>query len=149
MNKRLVIVVASFAILSVVLLGFSFAKESGKEAETYGIQTNTDNIRIVYSNNVINKDNKSVDLSLINKSNDIKDYVITIEGIDSNVIGNIKYKLDDGEEKVLSKNIFNGTLSPFGNDGDYVAHHIEFIFDGEIEFKLISKEYNGEVVYGS
>lgn len=149
MNKRLIIVIASFVILSVFLLGFSFAKESGKEGEVYGIQTSTDSIRIVYSDNVINKDNKIVDLSLINKSNEIKDYVITIEGIDSNVIGNIKYKLDDGEEKVLSKNVFNGTLSPFGNDGDYVPHHIEFIFDGEIEFKLIAKEYNGEVVYGS
>lgn len=146
MSKRLMVIIASFVVLSIFLLGFSFAKESGKENEIYGIQSNTDNIRIVYSDNIINKDNKSVDFSLINKSDLVKDYVIVVEG---NTSANIKYKIDDGEEKVIGNTLYMGTLSPLGSEGDYVGHHIEFIFEEDIEFKLVAKEYNGEVVYGS
>ena len=149
MNKRLGIVIASFVILSVFLLGFSFAKESGKEHDNGLLESENNNVRVVYSDNVINKSNKVVDVSLINKNENVKDYVIVIEGIDDNVIGSIKYKIDDGDEKVLTKTIYNGTLSGFGNNGDYGHHKIEFIFDNDIEFKLIAKEYNGEVVYGS
>ena len=59
------------------------------------------------------------------------------------------YKLDGEEAKTLSNVIYVGTLSSYGDDGDYKGHSIEFIFEDDIEFNLSIKEYNGEVVYGS
>lgn len=147
MSKRLGIIIGVFLVVSVFLLGASFAKESGNDIKDETIRSGSDNVRIVYSNNVINKDNKSVDISIINRSDVVKDYIITIDGISDYSL--IKYKIDNSEEKELSKEILYGTLSKYGDDGDYKGHNIEFVFDEDIEFSVAVKEYNGEVVYGS
>ena len=147
MSKRLGIIIGAFLIVSVFLLSVSFSKESGNEGKEDLIRSGSDNLRIVYSNNVINKDDKDVDLSVINRSDVVKDYVISVDGITD--YSKVLYKLDDEEVKQLSNVIYVGTLSSYGDEGDYKGHNIEFIFEEDIEFNVLIKEYNGEVVYGS
>ena len=147
MSKRLGIIIGAFVIVSVFLLSASFAKESGNEGKEDLIRSGSDNLRIVYSNNVINKEDKDVDISVINRSDVVKDYVISVDGV--NDYSKVMYKLDGEEAKMLSNVIYIGTLSSYGDDGDYKGHSIEFIFEDDIEFNLSIKEYNGEVVYGS
>ena len=147
MSKRLGIIIGAFVVISVFLLSASFAKESGNEGKEDLIRSGSDNLRIVYSNNVINKDDKDVDISVINRSDVVKDYVISVDGISD--YSNVMYKLDDEEVKQLTNIIYIGTLSGYGDDGDYKGHKIEFIFEEDIEFNVSIKEYNGEVVYGS
>lgn len=147
MSKRLGIILGAFVIISIFLLSASFAKESGNEGKEELIRSGSDNLRIVYSNNVITKDDKMIDVSVINRSDTIKDYVISVDGISD--YSKVKYKIDGEEEKVLSNIIYTGTLSRYGEDGDQKGHSIEFIFEEDIEFNIAIKEYNGEVVYGS
>lgn len=147
MSKRLGIIIGAFVIISVFLLSASFAKESGNDGKEDLIRTGSDNLRIVYSNNVINKDDKEIDISVINRSDVVKDYVISIDGISN--YSKVMYKLDDEEVKQLTNIIYVGTLSSYGDDGDYKGHKVEFIFEEDIEFNVSIKEYNGEVVYGS
>ncbi|MGN1337862.1 MAG: hypothetical protein ACI4WW_05240 [Candidatus Coprovivens sp.] len=146
MNKRLVIILCCFFVISIVLLGASFSQESGQDKVLSTVQDVSDNMRVIYSSKTVNKDNKVIDLSIINKSSNIKDYVILVEGLED--YSNIRYVID-GEEKELSEVIYFGTLSSLGIDGDYKSHNIEFIFDTDIEFYIVVKEYNGELSYGS
>lgn len=146
MNKRLVVILCCFFVISFVLLGVSNSLESGQNKVLSTVQDITDDMRVIYSNKAVNGNNKVVDLSIINKSSNIKDYVIVVEGLED--YSNIKYSID-GEEKDLSPTIYTGTLSSLGNEGDYKSHNIEFIFDREIEFNISVKEYNGELSYGS
>lgn len=146
MNKRLVIILCCFFVISIVLLGASFSQESGQDKVLSTVQDVSDNMRVIYSSKTVNKDNKVIDLSIINKSSNIKDYVILVEGLED--YSNIRYVID-GEEKELSEVIYFGTLSSLGIDGDYKSHNIEFIFDTDIEFNIVVKEYNGELSYGS
>lgn len=148
MNKRLGVVIVSFIAVSILLLGASFAKESGNDGKEELIRSGSDNLRIIYSNNVINRENKEANVSVINRSDMVKDYVISVEGVYD--YSNIMYKIDGGNEIALTSNVIHvGTLSSYGNEGDYKGHKIEFVFDDDIEFNVIIKEYNGEVVYGS
>ena len=146
MNKRLVVILCCFFVISIVLLGVSFAQESGQDKVLSTTQDVSDNMRVIYSSKTVNKDNKVIDLSIINKSNNIKDYVILVDGLSD--YSNIRYIID-GEEKDLSEVIYFGTLSSLGIEGDYKSHNIEFIFDADIEFNIVVKEYNGEISYGS
>ena len=127
-------------------MGASFSQESGQDKVLSTTQDVSDNMRVIYSSKTVNKDNKVIDLSIINKSSNIKDYVILVEGLED--YSNIRYVID-GEEKELSEVIYFGTLSSLGIDGDYKSHNIEFIFDTDIEFNIVVKEYNGELSYGS
>ena len=147
MSKRLMIILGCFFVVSIVLLGASNSLESGQDKEVSLIQEVSDNMRIIYSDNVVNSNNKEVDISIINKATNIKDYVISVDGLSD--YSNIMYRIDGGEELPLSKNIYVGTLSSKGFEGDYRHHVIEFIYDTDLEFKIIVNEYNGELSYGS
>lgn len=147
MNKRLVIILCCFFIISVILLGASFSKESGQDKENNMTQDVSDNMRVIYSSNVVNSNNKVINLSIINKSSNIKDYVINVDGLVD--YSNISYRIDGGDELPLTENIYLGTLSSLGDEGDYAHHNIEFIFDNDIEFNIVVNEYNGELSYGS
>ena len=147
MSKRLGIIIGAFVIVSILLLGASFAKESGNEGKEDLIRDGSGNLRIVYSNKVINKDDKDIDISIINRSDVVKDYVIKVEGITD--YSKVKYKLDGEDEKQVTDVIYIGALSSYVNDGDYKGHNIEFIFEDDLEFNVTINEYNGEVVYGS
>ena len=148
MSKRLTVIVCSFLAVSIVLLGCSFARQSGKENGGL-LQEENGNLRVVYSDNVINQNNKKVDLSFINRDENIRDYYVYIDNVNNIDLSNVKYKVDNGEEQSVNGNLLTGTLSEFGMDGDQVTHSIEFIFDGDITFNIGASTYDGEVVYGS
>ena len=58
MNKRLVVILCCFFVISIVLLGASFAQESGQDKVLSTTQDVSDNMRVIYSSKTVNKDNK-------------------------------------------------------------------------------------------
>lgn len=144
MNKRLVVILCCFFLISVVLLGASNSKESGQDIEGNVVQEVTDDVRIIYSNNVINKENKVSSIGIINKYEYIKEYYVVLEGIEDYT--GIQYRIDNGELKDASEVIHIGLLGGSGYDGDYKNHNIEFIFDRDIEFKVVVKTNDGESI---
>lgn len=147
MNKRLMVILSCFFVLSIILLGVSNSLESSQDIELDVALEVTDNLKVVYSDNLINSSNKVINFGVTNKGDFVRDYIVSVDWpLDYE---GIRYKIDNGEEMPLSQYIYVGTLSSFGNEGDHDNHIIEFIFDEDISFNVFVKEYHGELVYGS
>lgn len=141
MSKRFYIILFCTLSLSVVLLGFSFARESGNNDLVGLANGNTDDFRVVYSNNqrLDTKDNDSVDISLVNKRGDNSKFYLVLEEVSDIVYENLYYTIDDGEKtELLNNEIYLGELTSFGTDGDFMSHSIKLINESgkELEFKL-------------
>ena len=145
--KRFYIVLFSVLVLSVLLLGFSFSKESGSN-ELYFLneETNKD-YRVVYSNgNILNTvNNSSTMISFINLKNDTTDVVVTLKEKGKLIYKNVFYRVNNGPEHVLADTIINlGTLNPYGEDGDHRVFNLQVYTkdDTEYNFEIL---INGQV----
>ena len=112
MNKRLVVILCCFFVISIVLLGASFAQESGQDKVLSTTQDVSDNMRVIYSSKTVNKDNKVIDLSIINKSNNIKDYGLGTEKLEEELNKLFKAKIvrmdmDTTSRKGMHEKIIN------------------------------------------
>ena len=79
--KRFYVVVFSVLCLSVVLLGFSFSKETGTNDLSFLDEKENDDYRVVYSNgDVLNTvNNTSTIISITNRKSELVDIVVTFE----------------------------------------------------------------------
>ncbi len=147
MSKRFYIVLFCILSLSVVLLGFSFAKESGNNGLTSLESGSTDEYRVVYSNNqrLDNEENDTVNISIINKMKEEAKFYLVLEEINNNSYDNLYYTIDSGTKKeMLSNEIYLGELNSFGTNGDFTNHTIKLIDNSDkyLEFKLSIKRYD-------
>lgn len=147
MSKRFYIVLFCVLSLSVVLLGFSFAKESGDNGLASLESGSTDEYRVVYSNNqrLDTVENDTVSISLINKMKEEAKFYLVLEEINNTSYDNLYYTIDDGTKKeMLSNEIYLGELNSFGTNGDFTNHTIKLINDSDkdLEFKLSIKKYD-------
>lgn len=147
MRRQFYIVLGAFLTISMVLLGSSFASQSGLDNSNFLNEQKLGNVRVVYSDNFVNLYNKVVDVSIINSGEGIADYVLYIDGLDSSQYGKVYYSVDGGETLALTNNIVIGSVGSSGND-DYKHHKINFYFDEIVEFNIYAK-YIDEVNYGS
>lgn len=147
MRRQFYGILGAFLTISIILLGSSFASQSGLDNSNFLNEQRLGNVRVVYSDNFVNLYNKEVDVSIINSGEGIADYVLVVDGLDKSLYGKVYYSVDGGETTVLTDNIVIGSIGSTGTD-DYKHHKIKFFFDEIIEFN-ISAKYADEVNYGS
>lgn len=127
MNKRFYVIVFLVLCVSVLLLGFSFAKESGTNNIITLAEEITNDYRIIYSNsNHLKTDgNNTTDISLINKKNESEEYAIVFTELNDVDYKNVYYRLDNGPTTLLENGTINlDVLAPYGSDGDHVLHKL-------------------------
>lgn len=141
MYKRFYVVLFCVLSISVVLLGFSFSKESGSNDALTLAESKDDEYRVIYSNNkrLNTTNNDNLNISVINKMNKDVDYYLVLDEINNTSYDELYYVLDDYEEqKVINNTIFLGELKSYGKDGDHVSKSLRIFSkkDEELEFKL-------------
>lgn len=143
--KRFYVVVFSVLCLSVVLLGFSFSKETGTNDLSFLNEKETDDYRAVYSNgNVLNTvNNTSTVISITNRKSELVDIVVTFEEKNDLKYKNVFYKIGDGPEHVLvEESIKLGSLNAYGRDGDHRNFNIEIYTKDDSEYNFLIKINN-------
>lgn len=125
--------------VSVVLLGFSFAKESGETDAVSLAEIREESFRAVFSNNkrLNTSDNNQVDISIINKDSLDTHFVLVLEEVHNQEVEDVYYSLDNGEEQKLVNGCIDlGTIHAYGTDGDYALHSIKIRSSHDYEFSL-------------
>lgn len=125
MGKRFYIILFVVLCGSLLLLGFSYSKTSGLNEGKSLYEEVNDNYRVIYSNDKLDtKDNKQLDISIINKSSEKRSFFLKLKG-DINFYQNVTYTIDDGDELPLNNGIIAlGSLEKIGVDGDFIKRTI-------------------------
>lgn len=147
MGKRFYVVLFSALCISLLLLGFSFSKESGTNDIRDTRETNAEDYRVIYSNNqrLNTKDNNLVDISIINKSPKKNNFYLYLNEINNTKYNDIYYSINNGiEHQLISDVIELGELNNFGSAKDYSQFTIKIrsINNNKYEFKLDVKTTN-------
>lgn len=149
MSKRIYITLFCVLTLSLVLLGFSFARESGTN-DVVGLKELTnDDYRVIYSDsqNISIDDSIEFDVGIINKSDVVRSYSLILSEVNNIKYDEVYYSVNDMQEQPLIDGmIYLGEISPYGQDGDYQKYNIKLInkSDEKLEFYLDTKN-NSEV----
>lgn len=135
MSKRFYLLIIFVFATSALLLGLSYSKDSGNEMTLKLNQNYDDYFRVVYSTQqVLTKTNNKIDFGITNITGENQNYVIKLINKGK---GNVYYKLDGEEEKVLGKEIiFKSSLKANGTDGDYVMHRLSVNADKDFRVKV-------------
>ena len=107
---------------SLLLLGFSFSKESGNSNNVYLNGKKDETFKIVYSNNDVLKISEDgyTDISIVNRKDEEVKYVVTLEELNNKEYKDVYYILNDGEiTEYTGEEIYASTLAPFGDNGDH------------------------------
>lgn len=125
MGKRFYIILFVVLCGSLLLLGFSYSKTSGLNDGNIIYEEVNDNYRVIYSNNKLDtKDNKQLDISIINRSSEKRSFFLKLKG-DINSYQNVTYTIDDGDKLPLNNGIVAlGSLEKMGVNGDFIKRTI-------------------------
>lgn len=145
MKKRLSVLLLIVFGISVFLLGFSYAKESGKTEDASYIEKVDDDYRVVFQDGYyLDKINNVVTFNLVNKAEEERTYVVSLNETLNQEYENVYYSVDGGDKILLSdENVLKVTLSAYGSDGDLEYHKIILYTDDEsLKFRVdvISKD---------
>lgn len=151
MEKKFYVVLFSALCISLLLLGFSFSKESGSNDIANMAEINKNDFRVVYSNNqrLDTKDNNQVDISIINKSNDKMSFSLYLNEVNEKKYTDVYYVLNDGEEQQLNNNIINlGEVNAYGEEEDHVSFNVKIYSKSEanLNFKLEVKSVDSRLL---
>lgn len=140
-GKRFYVVLFSALCISLLLLGFSFSKESGSNDIADMVEIKNNDYRIVYSNNhrLDTSSNNKVDISVINKSDKKLTFYLYLSEVNEKKYTDVYYSLNENDEVLLSDGVINlGELNSFGENGDYSNYSIEIYSksDNNLEFHL-------------
>ena len=135
MSKKFYLLIIFVFATSALLLGMSYSKDSGNDMTLKLNQNYDDYFRVVYSTQqVLTNANNKIDFGITNITNENQNYVIKLVNKGN---GNVYYKLDDEEEKLLGKEIiFKSSLNANGTDGDYVMHRLTVNSDKDFRVKV-------------
>ena len=143
MSKRFYFEIAAILVVSLLLLGFSFSRESGTNIKFSKIEAKYDDLKIVYGNGrYITMSNSVHYYNIVNTGKEEKTYYIYISEINNAKDYKISYEIDDEVKEVVDGYITSITLKPYGTDGDRIGLKIKYIIeDPELEFKLLFEEH--------
>jgi len=141
MTKRFYIILFLVFSLSAILLGITYSKESDIDINDILYEENTSEVKIVYSSeNILTKDNSSLDFSITNKSEEKLYYTIKLNNLND---ASYNYVLDNLENKYTTDKIYTGVINSYGTDSDVVTHTLDIISDNDYKVKVdivINKE---------
>ena len=107
--------------ISLLLLGFSFSKESGINDTSDMYAENSEEFKVVYANNqrLGTASNNSTDIRIVNKSNKEQSYYLYLEEINGMKYNDVTYRVNASSEYNLKNGIIKlGTLKEYGQEGD-------------------------------
>ena len=147
--KRFHFVILIVFVISAVLLGLSYSKDTGQ----YGVpeigQIIDNKYRVIFStSDYLTNKNLSTDIGLVNKSSEILTYVIKLI---PEIGENIQYSVNGKEYKeLIDRNVLESKVNSFGKDGDYVLNSVAIKCNGEcrvkVEIKTIDKEFLKDII---
>ncbi len=139
MEKRIYIILFCVLCISVVLLGFSFSKDSGTKDLSFLKETDSEEFRVVYnkSNEVNTINDSEIMLSIINKSESSNEFAVTLIEKDNYAYKDVFYTINDGTECKLSNGrIILGSLNKYGTDGDFGTYKINVYTKNNVEYSF-------------
>lgn len=151
MSKKFYFVIFCVLMISVLLLGFSYSKESGKNDSIALAGVVSDKYRVIFSDGdrIDTAGNSTKDVSIINKSNELMGFKIILTEINNVEYKDVYYKINDGKEQRLINGIIElGELNKYGTNGDHLTYKL-FIRSGSSEkytFKLSVKENDKNIL---
>lgn len=128
MKKSFYVVVFGSLCLSALMLGFSYARESGTNQETFLNQEKKDDFRVIFSDEYIStSDENGTDISVINYGEKETEAILVLKVKDDGEIkDDLYYSINDGKvKKLTSPEISIGTLKNYGIDGDHMTFNIK------------------------
>ena len=150
--KRFYFVLLIVFVLSAVLLGLSYSKDTGQ----YGVpeidQIVDDKYRIVFSSSdYLTNENLKTDVGLINKSSDTLLYTIKLI---PEIGKDVKYSINESEYKDLNdRDIYDGKVASFGTEGDFALNKVAIKCSDrcrvKVEIKSNTKEYLKTIIKNS
>ena len=154
MRKKYYFIVLFVLILSILILGISFSKESSNEMSAVVNEVNNDKLRIIYKNENLFKLNKEFenDITIINNNSSNVRYAIILSEINGKKYENISYVIDNSEVKQVNDKgiIYIGKLNEYGFDNDLIIHHIKIFANNQnssnYEFSLNIKVINENIL---
>ena len=144
MSKRFYFEITAILIASLLLLGFSFSRESGTNSDVVLSEYNDGDLRIVYENKkYMSMDNSGNHINVINKSDREITYEVSLVEINGKEYKDVSYSLGNDEGfKKLDGNIMELKLSPYGTNGDSAIINLKIsTTDPELFFKLDFNEH--------
>ncbi len=154
MKKKYYVVLFGALFISVLLLGFSYAKESGTNQEPFLSQYKDEHFKVVYSKSELSTlDKKGVDISVVNRSNKESIVILSLkrketESKEKKKI-DVYYSINDSEiKKVTNEDIQLGVLKRYGTENDQATYNIKITSksDEPIYYELsIKKEDRKEL----
>ena len=139
MSKRFYILLVSIMLVSVVLLGFSYSKESGKNDNNFIAEINKVNYRVVFSSDkkLNTVDNSKMEIGIINKDQKINNFALVLSEVDNKNVENVYYSIDGKPNQLLVNGIIDlGELAPYGENGDFAFHTIEISSTSNYKFNM-------------
>ena len=135
--RRYYVVVLSL-VLSLVLLGLSYAKETSMDSTSNLNDVLSDDFRVIYSikDNYNTKKDKTFYASVINLSNNSTSYVIDFKEVNDSSYDNLYYKVNDSNEEKFIGSIDLGTLDIYGSNRDHGTYKIEIFSKDDNEYNF-------------
>ena len=139
MNKKYYIVLILVLVLSVVLFGFSYSKESGEDSILNINNEEINEFKITYQDTNKIKLNEETNILITNESKDKINYQISLEEISDKKFIDVYYVIDNNKEQKLDKVIYIGELNSYGEDGDLNKHSIRIYSktQKDLEFNIV------------
>lgn len=136
MKNKYYVVLFSALCLSALLLGFSYAKESGTNQETFLNQSKDENFKIVTSDSELNtNDTDGTDISIVNRSKKDANVILHLEEKESDSKKKHKdvyYQIDNGDiKKLTNEDIELGSLTNYGTENDHQTYNIKITSKSE------------------
>ena len=142
MSKRFYIEMFVIMIVSIVLLGLSYSKETGEMKELVLHETVSDQFRVVTLNDsVMNAENPSNYFNVVNKTQNETKYVVRL--VEKNGKSyQVSASIDGGKASTITDGkIMEFTLKPYGSQGDQKGFSLFLsINDSSESFDVVVEE---------
>lgn len=144
MEKKFYIILFLISLVSIMLLGFSYSKESGISEKKFINEIETDDYRLISSNDGVirTKYDDGVHINLINKKDISTTYVLLFEEINGKSYNDIYYTLNNGNAIKFDGLIVLDELNSFGIEGDQKNYYLTIDSFEEYDLKMSLKEIN-------
>ena len=107
MNKRFYLIILCSLFISLLLLGFSFSKESGLNSSDI-VKFENDDYLVTYSSSKIDTmEDNNVFVSVVNKDDNIANFYILLEEVNGLSFDDLYYSIDNGPKQLLTGGTIN------------------------------------------
>jgi len=135
MNKRFYLIILCSLFISLLLLGFSFSKESGLNSSDI-VKFENDDYLVTYSSSKIDTmEDNNVFVSVVNKDDNIANFYILLEEVNGLSFDDLYYSIDNGPKQLLTGNTINlGNLDKYGQQNDHLSLELAISSNSKYEF---------------